>query len=539
MTRRPLATIVLWLHGAVAYAQETSLPTPYECAPPAQPGTPAELAKRAEEHYNEASRLYTLAEYERAVEEFTASFCLLATPEAAKNVGQSYLQLADYEKTIDWWEYFVHILPPSQAQQRALYSAKIDRLRKLKAKVHVATDPPRATIVIAQGSEVVGKGVANDDKPIQVLAGTYVMRIESPSHEPIEQEITVKIGQPYTFAYRLDPESGTLLINTEPRTARIFLDRRLVGSGSFTDKKVTTGPHTVQVEAEGRVTEQRMVLVTGKAPAVLNVKLSVPPRNGRTELLAGATSWGLIGGGTIGLLVQTDTAFIFTFAGGTASFILGYVSIPRRVSVGTSSTVVGASLWGGLEGLGTSLLLTSDENLVAPITMASSALFGAGGAFVADRLRLSAGDAALVNSGALWGTVTGILTWQSFTEETDPIEGLGPPLVLAGVNVGLLAGITLAQRYEITRTHAALIDLSGTTGTLVGLGVALLLPDEQQQGRNVHFMLGGMAAGLVLGTILTRNYDETGELTPITAGVRPLIGRSEAGSPTVGVAGEF
>jgi hypothetical protein len=246
-----------------------------------------------------------------------------------------------------------------------------------------------------------------------------------------------------------------------------------------------------------------------------------------------------VAGGTLGLLLQADTAFIFTFAGGTASFVLSYVTVPQRVSVGVSSTIIGASLWGGLEGMATTLLFSDHPDLVAPITLASSALFAAGGALTAERLRLSDGDAALINSGALWGAVTGVLTWKAFTSETEPLDGLGPPLALGGVNVGLLAGVSLARRFELGRSHVALIDLSAVTGMLVGLGTALVVPDEAQRGRESNFMLGGLMVGLVVGTILTRNFDETGDLPRLAGRWHPLLGRTDQGETTLGVAGSF
>ena len=126
-----------------------------ECAPPAQAGTAAELASRAQEHYKEATRLYNVAEYERAVEEFNASFCLFPTPEAAKNVGQSYYSLLDFEKAILWWEYFVFIVRASQPQQASLYSSRIDRLRKLQAAGLALSAAGVVAVVLGSGRDLV------------------------------------------------------------------------------------------------------------------------------------------------------------------------------------------------------------------------------------------------------------------------------------------------------------------------------------------------------------------------------------------------
>src|SRR5262245_35340352 len=141
MRRATLLATVLCLHGATARAQGTSFSAPVECGPPAQPGTAAELRARAQEHFTQAARVYDLGEYEQAVEEFTASFCLYPTPEAAKNIGQSYYSLLDFEKAVLWFKYYIYILPAGERQKATTVEGRIVRLEKLPARIRVATDP--------------------------------------------------------------------------------------------------------------------------------------------------------------------------------------------------------------------------------------------------------------------------------------------------------------------------------------------------------------------------------------------------------------
>ena len=148
---------------------------------------------------------------------------------------------------------------------------------------------------------------------------------------------------------------------------------------------------------------------------------------------------------------------------------------------------------------------------------ASCAVGGGVAALTASRLDLSAGDAALINSAGMWGTASGILFWASFDREPSVFG----PMILAGLNLGVVVGATLSARSEPSRGRMSLIDLSGLAGTVGGfaLGQAFDSADE----RLAHFALVGMATGLISGTWLTRDTDE-----PKTA-LRPAVATTPSG----------
>src|SRR5262249_44217895 len=60
--------------------------------------------------------------------------------------------------------------------------------------------------------------MANAD-PLRLPAGTYKLRVELPGYVPIEEEIVAEIGQPYTYSYRLAPQTGGLPVPTPPHDA--------------------------------------------------------------------------------------------------------------------------------------------------------------------------------------------------------------------------------------------------------------------------------------------------------------------------------
>ena len=76
--------------------------------------------------------------------------------------------------------------------------------------------------------------------------------------------------------------------------------------------------------------------------------------------------------------------------------------------------------------------------------------------------------------------------------------------------MGLVGGLLLTRNFDISRTHAVLIDLGGVAGLIGGLATkSLVYPSEvNSTERLANFALGGMAIGLIAAGVLTRNMHE-------------------------------
>jgi hypothetical protein len=167
--------------------------------------------------------------------------------------------------------------------------------------------------------------------------------------------------------------------------------------------------------------------------------------------------------------------------------------------------------------------------------MAAGAIFGAA---TATRFHLDAGDAALLNSGALWGGIGGGLFSAIFEFQPRVSEGL----VLGGLNLGLVTGALLGRRVEVSRGHVALIDLAGFAG--MGIAVAVQSAIDSARGvanpnaeRTSHFALGGMAVGLTAGAFMTRKMDAPkSRVSPAMTTARDAAGHA---TPVLGIGGEF
>jgi tetratricopeptide (TPR) repeat protein len=486
----------------------------------------AERRRRALQHYNRGAVYYEQGEYEAAVEEFVASYCDAPSPQTFFNIGQAYERLLDFETAVAYFERFLREADPEARNVRRA-RVRVRVLRRLPARVRVATVPEAARISMLAGKTLVATGTANADTPIQVGGGEYLMRVELEGYETVEKPITVAIGQPYSYYFRLEKKRGALRVHALPRSARIFVDDRLVGVGSYAEQ-VPIGRYRIRVEADQRDSVERQVEVSEERAAEEVVRLADPEKSGRWELITAGTLMGLFAGGaSLGASDLSDaTKGLISLGGGALALGSAIIGVPRDITVGRSSFIITSALAGAIEGAAISSLFLCKQTeegdtecdpdeavpAIAVGGMVGGLVFGS---LTASRFDLDAGDAAILNSGLLWGSGIGLLFYVSFDENPDLLA----PMVLAGLNLGLTTGAILGSRVDVSRRRVALIDLAGVGGGVAGFALAEAL--DAQDERTAHVALVGVAAGLIAGTYLTRFVDE---IDAPLRGVAPATG---------------
>jgi hypothetical protein len=518
-------------------------PLAIDDCPPVTETDPKKVTARASEHYDRGLVLYLQGDYQGAVQEYVSFMCLFPTgTDVLYNIGQSYERMLEFELAIAYYQRYVAAKPEEDAERRQV-SSRIRVLENLPARIQVATSPPGATVTFVDAAGVRRARDRPRKDGFELRAGSY---------ETVSQTIEPRIGKPYSYYFTLRPKTGRLVINAEPADARIFLDDRLVGLGRY-QTDLPGGEYEIVVEASGRITESRLAEVVADRPTEVSVKLPPRPKSGRTQLLIGA---GVAGGvlGSVGLfaLDQGAGGSSLGFFGGLGIGVLGgWIGIPHDIEVGTSSYILTAGMVGFLEAGLITGLFKSTENIeafdtIGPVAVGGMAL-GAGFAVVtAPRFDLDAGDAALLNSGALWGTIGGSLFAVVFELEPKVREGL----ILGGLNLGLVAGALLGRQVEYSRRHVALVDLAGLAGMGIAVAAQSAIDDARMSDttpedtadtggeRTAHFALVGMAAGLVGGAWLTRNMDvpKVGKLAPV---VKTGADGTGTDSTILGVSGTF
>ena len=511
--------------------------------------------KRAEigsEHFERGTTLYTQGDYQGAVDELVAAYCTKPFYSVLKDIGQAYERELQYAKAIAYFRRYVLAVPkdakasdscsPDPQIDKKNVVARIQVLENLKAKIRIETVPSDAKITLTTEAGVSNR--ADSGREMEVKGGRYTMTIERAGYHTVTREVPVEIGKPYTFFERLDPVKGHLRVRVIPGEARLYLDRRAVGTGAF-ETDIEAGHYTLVAEASERMPVTKEIDVFPDRDTEIAFEMPNLPEYGRKQLLLYGTIGGGIAGGLLAGAQSSGIYDVLAVGGGLAAGLAGvYFGTPDNLALGTSSLTVTSSLIGAVGGGGVAALFTDDGNTAAPL-VGTGMIVGAGvGYYLGDRLHVSPGDAAVINSGAVWGTVAGGLFAVSFVSG-DVKNGAAIPegdrriaagITLTGLAMGTAGGVLLQRYVTVSRGHAALIDASGFVGIVAGLAslqiynrAASLSPSDE---RTSNFALAGLAGGLIVGGVLTRAMDEPLSLTP-------SLGRTTNGGMTYGVGGSF
>lgn len=498
--------------------------------------TRQQIQKQGFEHFDRGQTLYAQGDYEGAVRELVYSYCLVPSLYfILKDIGQAYERNLDYEKAVGYLERYVREVPPpgtppcdvcpaDPQQDKANVARRVEVLSKLKAKVYVESSPPGARITIANDAGVAAR--AHSGETIDVPGGRYELTAELDGYEPHRQAIVVRIGKPYTYFVPLAAQQGRLAMQVSPPDARIFLGDRLVGIGHV-DLALPGNTYVVTSEAADRITDKRQIEIHANQVKRVQVSLTAQPQLGRRQLIGFATVAGASVAGSL-LYGFTDTGIngLGAAAGGTAGFVGSLFLLPDDLALGVSNLTVTSTIGGGVLGAGVGLLFSARPDVLNPLAGVGAVVGGTLGYYTGQRTRVSTGDAALINSGVLWGSAAGGLFAASF----DPGHVVGGGLVLSGLGMGAIGGVLLQRNFTVSRTHAALIDVGGVVGIIGGLAIESLVypPKDLQTGVEsrsqehlANFALGGMAVGLLTAGILTRNLDAP--KLPVTPAITQAI----------------
>ncbi len=170
------------------------------------------------------------------------------------------------------------------------------------------------------------------------------------------------------------------------------------------------------------------------------------------------------------------------------------------IITGLDYASVNGALWGAGLGLSTKGVVGAAVGTSAVATTAAT--------FVAVTQRPKAGDIELVRSSLLWGTTAGLLGAAAFSSSSTSAESVWQTGAIA-MDLGLVAGISLANSFDLSRNRVLIIDAGAIGGGLVGLGITLLIVGgDNVSGHAVAGgALGGLCAGIAVAALATRNLD--------------------------------
>ena len=476
--------------------------------------TPAErLEEEARLHFNLGETFYLEGKFKEAVDAYRKAYQIRPHPAGLYNIAQAYERLLQYGDAVTWFERYLKE-PGTDAATRAFVMNRLRVLRSLPARVQVDCVPPAtATLVDPDGL------VEQDETPhvFEVKAGHYTLNVTRPGYLPQSRRLIVDIGQPYFHQFTLNARLELVTIRPTPVAARVFLDQRLVGSGFFADR-LPVGRHTLLVEYGQHEPYATDFELKPGHRLEYDIVLAPPPPRGRAEFVAGMAVYGALslplGLHAAGVLGGGDRLLMLsTGMGGAGLYALGgFFLTPRGIRQANASLLLAGTTWGAMEGLGLAWLTEPDNARLATGLTLGASVAGLGTTLLLVRpLEPTPGQAALLQSGGLWGTALGIGLGYAIRGNRRDLD----LTLLIGLNIGLITSGVLINHTAPSRGRMFIIDLGGLAGSASGFAIAFATfgqdPTKSDSGtaQLARGALVGGAVGLTLAAILTRRFDTT------------------------------
>jgi tetratricopeptide (TPR) repeat protein len=209
----------------------------------------ADAARRksqAAAHFKRGRELFRDGAYASALAEFVRSKELYPTWSAASNAAVCLKNLERFDEALDMFESLLRDLGATlPGATRVRVEENIIALRKSTGFIGV-DDAERGATLVVDGRR---RGEYPAPGPLNVLAGSHVVRVYKEGFEPFEKSVEVAPGLAVRVSARLTPliRSGRLRVKERKGTALdVVLDGFIVGKTPW-EGPVAVGSHTVML----------------------------------------------------------------------------------------------------------------------------------------------------------------------------------------------------------------------------------------------------------------------------------------------------
>ncbi|HAA57388.1 MAG TPA: hypothetical protein DCE42_21665 [Myxococcales bacterium] len=258
-----------------------------------------EVAAKVVKLSQTAAVSYDKGEFSKALTLYQKAHSLWANPRLSFAVAKCQEALGNYRDALATVQRGLKENPNKMTQSRLM--SKLAHLKKkmMQGRLVLFVTPSGASIHI--------DGKATGTAPIKPLAlstGTHKLKITHPNHATIEQEVTIIGGKSLNLRLKLQAQTGTLSITSQPEGAMVEIDGKNWGKTPLKDIKLPVGTHTVLVKTKGYKSNRKTVDISAEKKENLSFVLSTqqsrptpPPAEDKTLWYTSWPGWIVLAAG--------------------------------------------------------------------------------------------------------------------------------------------------------------------------------------------------------------------------------------------------
>jgi hypothetical protein len=503
--------------------------------------TRASSERRARGHFQDGMRLFEHGDKGQALHQalthFRIAHELAPRPENLAMMGHCEYHLGLFKEAREHYEAYLMQVTAGELAETA--RQRIEAMNRRKGLLVINTPQPvDVSLERMDGQEKVQTGQAPGE--FAVSAGKWRVTVRAPKFRTETQVIDIDSVETKPLYFSLERLPARLRIRTDPPDATLYVRGNRARNPYVQD--VEPGSYELYAEATNYESRSETYEVLPGENRPIDFNLNYKQRSGRPELIGFWTAAGAVAGGAgVGAWLSRANRTEATaesvgasatvvagaaLVGGVAGALTATAFVPGYIRDNLALFRIGAAWIGATEGAALGVTI---RHSTAAAWLGGAAGLGLGavtGRFL-DRAAPNYGRGAVIQSGAAIGALAGALAVPAFDLQTRH----SAPVILAGLNLGLGAGLALAylpdqRMYGPTWRRVLLIDLATAAG---GIGGALFKivgqclqtessdkPCEFESGNGqptARFALVGAGLGLAAGWLLTRQYD-TGQTPP-------------------------
>ncbi|MBQ9693143.1 MAG: PEGA domain-containing protein, partial [Kiritimatiellae bacterium] len=173
---------------------------------------------------------------------------------------------------------YVQTVDVKAGEQRNIQAS----LQKLPAGLTIVSSQAQATVYV-NGVNYGVVPVTLDD----AVEGAYVVRVEKDGYKPIVRSVMLKSGATREERFDLEPQTGVVMIQTQPATVQVFVNgrRNLITkpekqdafTSAETALELPIGTYTVVFRADGYADEERIIQVKAQGNEPIRLRLNFKP----------------------------------------------------------------------------------------------------------------------------------------------------------------------------------------------------------------------------------------------------------------------